>query len=243
MSKRKELEAARKKREQRQTTTMLVVIGIIALVLIGGAIILVNANNNRVLAPIVANNDPAPANAEANGRAWGPKDAPIKIVEWLDYQCPACKAFANTYEKSIQTAFAGTGKVRYEIRSMSFIGDESVRAAQASMCAADQNLFWQMHSSLYLNQPQTERSGEWSNDRLKAIAAQITGMDTAAFNSCLDSGKHAQEVSAEQALGPNSGVQATPTFIINGKLYTNLLKPEDFRKVFAQIAPTVQLGN
>lgn len=126
---------------------------------------------------------------------------------------------------------------------MSFIGDESVRAAQAAMCAADQNLFWQLHSTLYLNQPQTERSGEWSNDRLKAIAAKVNGMDTAAFNTCLDSGKHAQDVSSEQASGQNSGVQSTPTFFINGKPYQNLFKPEDFRKVFTQIAPTVQLGN
>lgn len=242
MSKRRELEAQRQKQQQRQTMIMLAVIGAIAVLVIGGAVALVSSQNNKALAPIAVSNDPAPANAEANGRAWGPKDAPIQIVEWLDYQCPYCGQFATKYEKDIQTAFAPTGKVRYEVRSASFIGPESASAAEAALCSTDQNLFWQMHRAIFQNQPKTENSGEMSKDRLKAIAAQITGMDTGTFNQCLDSGKYAQAVTDERANSQKSGIQSTPTFVVNGKNRTGLLSVSDFRKVFAEVAPTVQLG-
>ncbi|HQV71247.1 MAG TPA: thioredoxin domain-containing protein [Thermoflexales bacterium] len=242
MSKRRELEAQRQKKQQQQTLTMLAVIGAIAVLIIGGAVFLVNSQNNKALAPITVSNEAAPANAEANSRAWGPKDAPIQIVEWLDYQCPYCGQFATKYEKDIQTAFAPTGKVRYEVRSASFIGVESVNAAEAALCAVDQNLFWQMHHAIFQNQPKAENSGEMSKDRLKTIAAKVTGMDTSTFNQCLDSGKYSQAVADERANSQKSGIQSTPTFVVNGKNRTGLLSVSDFRKVFAEVAPTVQLG-
>lgn len=242
MSKRREIEQERQQQQQRQTFTMLGIIAAIAVVVIGGAIILQNNNNTQKLAPISASKDAPPTSAEANNRAWGPKDAPIQVVEWLDYQCPYCGQFNTKYEKAIREAFIPTGKVRYEVRSASFIGPESVTAAEAAMCATDQNLFWQMHDSLYLNQPKTENSGEWSKDRIKSIAAKISGMDANAFNQCLDSGKHTQDVKDEAVLAQTTGIRSTPSFLVNGKLRTGLLSVDDFRKVFAEVAPDVQLG-
>lgn len=242
MSKRREIEQERQKQQQRQTMTMLGIIAAIAIVIIGGAIALVNISKTQNVTPISVSNAPAPANAEANGRAWGPKDAPIQVVEWLDYQCPYCGRFATQYEKAIQDAFAPTGKVRYEVRSASFIGPESVNMAEAALCAVDQGLFWQMHHAMFENQPKAENSGEMSKDRLKSIAAKINGIDGNAFNTCLDSGKHTQDVKDEATLGQTTGIRSTPSFLVNGKLRTGLLSVDDFRKVFAEIAPTVDLG-
>ena len=98
--------------QRRQTLIVLGIIALIAIVVIGGAVILSStANNATSQLGVVASDKPIPANAEANARAWGPKDAPIKIEEFLDYQCPACGAYNRNFEGGVIDAFAKTGKV------------------------------------------------------------------------------------------------------------------------------------
>ena len=244
MSKRRELVEQRRAQERKQTLTILGVIVVIAVLLIGGAIALSNRNaassggNSNA---VTASDHPTPANAQANERAWGPADAPVKIEEYLDYQCPACGSYNRNYEAGVIEAFANTGKVRYEVHSMSFIGQESVDAAQAALCSADQNKFWQMHNSIFNNQV-GENQGAFTKDRLKSIAA-AAGLDTNAFNTCLDSGKYNDKVSQERTDGENRGVNQTPTFFVNGKMYVGIQSATDFRRIINEVAPDVKLGN
>lgn len=242
MSKRRELIEQRREQARRQTLIIMAAIVVIAVILIGGAVILTNqqAAATASLSVMTPDPRPTPPNARPDGRSWGPANAPIQVQEWLDYQCPACAAYNRNYEQGVIDAFAKTGKVHYEVRSMSFIGQESVDAAQAALCAADQNKFWQMHNSLYSNQG-TENSGNLSKDRLKSLAAAI-GLDTQTFNTCLDSGKYASKVTQEQSEGDKLGVNQTPTFVVNGKLFPGLQSAADFRRIFAQVAPNVNLG-
>jgi protein-disulfide isomerase len=234
MSKRRELVERRREKERRQTLIILGIIAVIAVVLVGGAIIL----SNKPETPVAASTAPLPPTAEANARAWGPADAPIKVVEWLDYQCPACGAYNRSFEAGVIEAFANTGKVRYEVHSISFIGAESIDAAQAALCAVDQNKFWQMHDALFANQ-QGENQGGFTKARLKTIAA-AAGLDTGTFNSCLDSGKYLSMANQEHDDAVKLGVQQTPSFIVNGKLYPGTMSADDFKKLFAQIAPDVK---
>jgi protein-disulfide isomerase len=244
MSKRRELIDRRRELERRQTMIVLVLIGALAIIVIGGAVILnnnanANANNTSAQLGVVASTQSVPPNAEANGRAWGPKDAPIKVEEYLDYQCPACGAYNRSYEAGVIDAFAKTGKVRYEIHSISFIGQESLDAAAAALCATDQNKFWQMHDALFANQ-NGENQNAFNKTRLKDIAAKA-GLDTATFNTCVDSGKYASQVTQERTDSETRGVQQTPTFFVNGKMYPGTLGAADFKKIFDQIAPDVKL--
>lgn len=256
MSKRRELEARRQEQQRRQTIQIAVIIGVIAVVVIGGAILLSAASGgstpaNPSLPPAKTSTKPIPPNAEANGRAWGPKDAPITIVEYLDYQCPACGNFAKSFEQGIVEAFANTGKVRYEIRYMPFLEDkvpgsrESRDPAQATLCAADQSKFWEMHNTLFVNQLITgeENTGNFSKQRLKEMAATIPGMDAAAFAACLDSNKHEQTVLQERAAGEQLGVMQTPSFLINGKLFAGDARtatPDGLKQIFAEVASGVK---
>lgn len=237
MSKRRELMDRRRAQERKQTLLVLGIIAAIAVLVIGGAIALSLPKPEP--APVAASK-PAPTNAEANARAWGPIDAPIKIEEYVDYQCPACGAFNRNFEQGVIDAFGKTGKVRYEVRGMSFIGQESVDAAQASMCAADQNKFWEMHNSIFANQ-KGENQGAFSRSRLKAIAAQA-GLDAGAFNTCLDSNKYADKVNQERTEGEKRGVTQTPTFFVNNKLFVGTQSADDFRRIFSEVAPNVNLG-
>lgn len=181
-----------------------------------------------------------PANAEANGRAWGPVDAPIQVIEYADYECESCGMFATQYERQFEEAFAPTGKVRFEIRNAPFHGEGARNAAEAAYCAADQNAFWPMHNSLFLNQPVTEGTGmqAFSDARLNAIASGL-GLDTAAFGQCLSAGTYTAQVEQDYQATVNANVNQTPTFVINGERYPGVMGVDEFRQIFAQLVPEV----
>ena len=90
---------------------------------------------------------------------------------------------------SIEEEFVSTGQVKVQARPIAFLGEESDLAAQAAECANDQERFWEFHDTLYANQ-RGENKGAFSRENLKRFAEALE-LDTAAFGSCLDSGRHA----------------------------------------------------
>lgn len=95
-----------------------------------------------------------------------------------------------------------------------FLGQESQWAAEASECAADQNAFWPFHDKLFSSQ-NGENQGTFNKDNLKKLAADM-GLDTKAFNDCLDSGKYTSLIQSETQTAQDIGVRSTPSFLVNG---------------------------
>jgi protein-disulfide isomerase len=108
--------------------------------------------------------------------------------------------------------FVEPGIVRFEYRDYAFLGPEAVRAAEAAACAADQGAYWRYHDTLFLNQ---SGPNSFSDARLKQMAEAL-GLDTTAFNQCLDSGEKRAGVEASIAEAQAQGVDSTPTIFING---------------------------
>jgi protein-disulfide isomerase len=252
MSKRKELEARRREQQRKQSIQIVVIIAAIAVVVIGGALILSAVANQEqqqiasTLPPIRAAAKEPPPNAEPKGTAWGPPDAPIKVEEYLDYQCPACGFYGREIEPKVIAAFAPTGKVRYEVKFLPFIEDrvngrESRDAAQAVLCAAEQDKFWQMHATVLANQLITGREnvGNYSKARLKEMAATIQGLDTTAFNTCLDTNRYEQRALESRREAEARKINQTPTFVVNGQPFPGARNVDEFRQIFAQVAPNV----
>lgn len=150
-----------------------------------------------------------------NGNTLGNPNAPVKVVEWGDYQCTACGYFYDNFESQFINQYVKTGKVAFTFKDFLIIGPQSLNAAEAAACAQDQGKFWQYHDTLYNNQ-HTENSGEFSDSRLKQMA-KLAGLDTAKFNSCYDSGKYKQQVQNTYSQGQSLGINQTPTFFVNGK--------------------------
>lgn len=162
----------------------------------------------------------------------GPSDAKATVIEFSDFQCPYCAIAAglSDFAKQLGTGqyadlfgsagkveqLAQSGKVRFIYVSMSFLGAESVSAAQAALCANDQGKFWQMHDALFAANDGHEQDSKYTNDKLKAMAAGINGIDSAKFNQCLDSNQHASDVQAISQAA-SSVVQGTPSFFVNGQ--------------------------
>ena len=106
---------------------------------------------------------------------------------------------------------------RYESRPfVLFRGTASQSAAEAAICAAEQNLYWPFHDTLYANQG-AEASGIFTDDNLKAIARSVD-LNMSQFNDCYDSGRAKRDINNVIAEGQGRGVNSTPTFFLNDQL-------------------------
>jgi len=153
--------------------------------------------------------------SQAQGRILGDANAPVLIEAWEDYQCSICKAANASVLEQIDKNYIATGKARLEFRNYPFLGPESAAAADAAECASEQGKFWPYHDALYDAQ-RAENSGVFSTDKLKALAADLS-LDSGAFNACVDSGRYKDAIASEKTAGQSIGVDATPTFFVDGQ--------------------------
>ncbi|MDP2948899.1 MAG: DsbA family protein [Chloroflexota bacterium] len=151
---------------------------------------------------------------------WGPVDAPVTVIEFSDFQCPFCSRFWEQTLPQIKQTYEGKVKFVYRDFPLARMHEYAQKAAEASECADDQGKYWEYHDLLFQNFTNlTQQLGAQGLDGVlstfKGYASQL-GLDTAAFNDCLDSGKYASEVEKDYNDGVAAGVTGTPSFFING---------------------------
>lgn len=139
----------------------------------------------------------------------GPVDAPITLVEFSDYQCPFCKRWHEEVYQQLLAAYPGKIRMVYRQLPLTSLHPDAMSAAIASLCANDQDSFWQFHDKLF--------SGQYGlgRDAYIQYAADLE-LNTDAFKACLDSGKFDDTIQKDMDFSLNLGVQSTPTFFING---------------------------
>ena len=226
----------REKMRQQEKRNRLVTIGLIAL----GAMLLVAAVVWPMIRPVAQIVSVEKGTYfQANDNSIGDANAPIKIEEFGDFQCPFCERFHQETEPLLKQYYVDTGKAQFIFRSMgNFVSDniartrgtpaktESRDAALAAYCAGDQDMFWEMHTHIFAN-ALGEDVGSFTDRRLKEIA-ETTGLDMAAFNSCYDSGKYLDRVQQDFEDGQAAGVTGTPgflvTYTVNGETKTRLIE-------------------
>jgi protein-disulfide isomerase len=133
---------------------------------------------------------------------------------WEDFQCPICKQFELTNGSYIQQLVA-TKKAKVVYHLLSFIGPESILAANAGACAADENKFLPFHTYLYATQA-AENSGAWSNAGLINAGAAV-GLADSRFRNCVNKGSYTSWVTKIANDGASKKINATPTLFVNGK--------------------------
>jgi len=154
----------------------------------------------------------------------GPKDAPIVIVEFSDFQCPYCKRFFDETYKQLLAAYPE--KIRFVFRQLPLtsIHPEAFPAAEASMCANEQNSFWEYHDKVFENQDKLGRE-------LYLQIASDLNLDMPAFEDCIITGKFKAVVQQDSDYAVNLGIQSTPTFFINGLALVGAQPIETFKQV------------
>jgi len=159
-----------------------------------------------------------------DGLTMGDPEAPVKVIEFADYQCPGCGNYWSTIEPSIISQYVETGKVFYTFAPFSFVGsfvqnnpwDESIKSAEAAYCANDQGKFWDYRDYIFANQ-NGENQGQFSRDMLIQFAKNLE-LDTKVFTKCLDSATHNQTVLDANNYAIEQGINSTPSFMVNGEL-------------------------
>lgn len=137
----------------------------------------------------------------------GPKDAPIVIVEFSDFQCPYCKRFHQQTFEALMAAYPGKIRFVYRNLPLTTIHPEALPAAEASLCAHEQGAFWPYHDRLF--------QGELGEAAYLRYAQELN-LDVKRFQQCLQERRYRDFVEKDMEFAINLGVRSTPTFFING---------------------------
>ncbi|CAN2193335.1 DsbG Protein-disulfide isomerase [Candidatus Nanopelagicaceae bacterium] len=203
-------------------TTRWIVIGMVLLVVVTGVVFSLFSQNSKESASLAGLDGttlkPAITSTidTTNGSPITFDNGAVTVIDvWEDPQCPVCKLFEDANGDYIESLIREKkATVRYHV--LSFLGDESVRAANASFCAADEGQYLDFHHALYAVQSPLENSGFWSNETLVNIGKKI-GITSTTFADCVTKGSKVEVVKANYDSMNKFGVQGTPTVFINGK--------------------------
>lgn len=99
-------------------------------------------------------------------------NASVAIIEYADFQCPFCGKFFKETKKTLLDNYIAEGKISFAYRDFAFLGNESIRTAEAARCAGDQGKFWEYHDYLYTHQ-NGENQGAFSDLYLKSFAGEL----------------------------------------------------------------------
>lgn len=150
----------------------------------------------------------------------GESNAPVQVLVFSDFTCPACKRWTTMIEPLVKSEFVEAGKVKLVYYDFPLGGAGEHRhsfiAARAARCAAEQDRFWDFHDLLFARQTEWAYERNAPLDRFNEYAT-VVGLDRAAFDGCVRSERHADVVTANRMLGENLGVNSTPTVFIGNR--------------------------
>jgi protein-disulfide isomerase len=142
----------------------------------------------------------------------GKTDAPVRLVEFADLQCPICREYSLQSLPTLVQDYVRTGKVRMEFRNLSFLGPDSITAGRAAAAAAQQNKLWNFADVLYFNQGE-ENSGYVTPEFIDRIN-KAAGVDSAEADAFAKSAASQEPLAAANTMANQFGVNATPTILV-----------------------------
>jgi protein-disulfide isomerase len=172
----------------------------------------------------------------------GNPDAPVKMDVWEDFQCSGCLSYTKNLEPKILQTYVETGKVYYTFHFYPFIDGgqgESHDAANAAMCAAAQERFWDYHAITFANWI-GENAGSFTKPRLIAFALNI-GLDMNVFNQCFQENTYSAQIQQDIDDGTKLGVPPTPGIFINGKMVVSSAG-QNYIPSFNDISRAIETG-
>ncbi|WP_309889081.1 thioredoxin domain-containing protein [Archangium sp.] len=167
--------------------------------------------------------EPAVQNIEVgNAPSRGPKNAPVTIVAYSDFECPFCSRVVPTL-KQLEEEYKGKIRVAFKHQPLNF-HQNAKPAAMASMAAHEQGKFWEYHDKLFANQRALDRVS------LERYAEELK-LDMGKFKAAMDSNKYDAQISADMAEATRVGVNGTPSFFINGRSLVGAQPVDAFKRV------------
>lgn len=209
---------------QQQLKTFYIALGVIAVAGVG----LIFAARSR--GPEQAQPVPVSVGASFEGHVLGSDSAPVTIVEYADFECPACAQFAVLTGPDVKERLVATGQVRWIFRDFPLEGHRNSPAAHhAAQCAGEQGRFWEMHDQLFFNH------GRWvperRPERLFRDYARAIGVNLDQYDACMDEGRYRARLQQSKTEAAALGVSSTPTFDINGRRYSGAFLYDDLKAI------------
>ena len=163
---------------------------------------------------VTAENESVVRGVTADGTLFiGNPDAPVHILEFLDFACPHCIDYHETGVTPLIQNAVLTGQATFQVGLMAFVaGDYSRDAAYAMLCAGEQGAAWEMYDALFAH-IQTQGTGAYSMNGLRAIGDELN-INSSALVSCIQSGRYAGAMAAYDDLAAANGVTGTPTVLV-----------------------------
>ena len=177
------------------------------------AVIVVAVAGSVIAIDMWQNNNTSPFDDFIPERSKGVEAAPVKIVEFIDFQCSHCKEGAGVLKELMALH---QDKIRLTMKYYPLGQLNSSMSAYYAECAARQGKFWAMHDALL------ETQDEWrSIIRVKPLFDRLAteaGLDQAALDACVESNKTKKTVAKDRALGDSYQVRSTPSYFLNGEM-------------------------
>lgn len=199
--------------------TLVITVLLIALVVVGN----INSNSNETTAlgkqPSI---DDQPT--------LGEPDAPVTVVEFGDFKCPACKAWGKNIFPQLESDYVETGKVTFSFVNVLFHGEESKLASQVAELVYQQNpdAYWEFHKALFNEQPENHDSTWVTKEKIVEVAGKVSNIDTEKLETDLENGAAINRVNQDRGLVTEFDVQQTPTIMVND---TMIEDPFDYEAI------------
>jgi protein-disulfide isomerase len=211
------------------------IIAIAAAVGIGALLYLMNRSSSPTVPTQVTVT--AADTAGFQGYVLGSDSAAVEIIEYADYQCPACQAFEMVEFPYVKERLIQTGRVRWVYRD--FPLDQPHKwtrlSAHSAACANEQGRFWEQHEALYRTQADWSASSN-AGSMFRSMAEQ-NGLDMSAYDACMKSLKFAGRIQASSESGIRMGVTSTPTIIVNGRMYPGVQPYDKLKALVDSLSP------
>jgi protein-disulfide isomerase len=152
----------------------------------------------------------------------GDHKAPVKIVEFSDYQCPYCRQVEATL-KPVLAKYGDKVSLAYRDFPLTAMHPQAMIAAEATRCALEQGKFWEYHDELFT-------ASKLEKDDLIGYARNVK-LDGKQFESCLTSEKYKADIEKDEQEGRKAGVNGTPAFFINGLWLSGAQRQDAFARL------------
>lgn len=217
-----------KKNQKKSNSKFMALLGVIAVVAI--AAIAYQATRPKNEAQTVDSATLVPG--EPQGYLLGKPDAPVQVIEFADFECPACGQFATLTEPDVRTRLIEPGIVAYRFYDFPLkMHKNTWPASNAAACADEQGKFWEMHDILFNEQDRWNGvATSRPKGKFKEYAQQI-GLKVDQWEQCYDDQKYLPRIKANEEMAVKRGAGQTPTFIIGTKMVPGAIGFDKFKQL------------
>ena len=212
-----------------------VALGLVAAAGLGALGYAASRGNERQVVTLDANLPPV----QSEGYVMGSPSAPIEVIEFADFECPACAQFATLHEPDVRKRLVEPGYIRFRFLDLPLVEighRNSPTASLAAACANEQGKFWEMHDAIFANQDRWSTQVTRDPRRVLDPLARQVGLDVARYEQCMNSQKYVANIQAHRRTAERHRVQSTPSFLIGGKVYAGNLPYDELKRYVDQAA-------